>query len=118
DYGAGRTCACPRFRWEPHTGSRHLNRSMLALRHGTARLSVIQGLAPEDARPALVGEFFRQQRATIDQQGQQAIISGMCAQRMRWVVWCAICLWRNARTMSENANATAQALWCAVNPAL
>ena len=38
-----------------------------------ARTASIQSLAPTDAQPGAVGQFFRQQLSDLDQQGQQAI---------------------------------------------
>lgn len=39
----------------------------------SARLAQVQGLAPENAQPGAVGQFFQQQLNALDQQGQQAV---------------------------------------------
>jgi hypothetical protein len=44
-----------------------------AAAQNSARLGTIQGLAPQDARPGAVGDYFQQQLNQIDQQGQQAL---------------------------------------------
>ena len=39
----------------------------------SARLGQVQGLAPANAQPGAVGQFFQQQLDALDQQGQQAV---------------------------------------------
>jgi len=39
----------------------------------SARLGQVQGLAPANAQPGAVGQFFQQQLNALDQQGQQAV---------------------------------------------
>lgn len=95
-----------------------------AAAQNSARLGVLQGLAPQDARPSAVGDYFRQQLDTIDQQGQQAIAAAQQGvQRATNALGGfgnASAYGEQARAMLEQANASAQAreqaLWRAVDP--
>lgn len=95
-----------------------------AAAQNSARLGAIQGLAPENGRPASVGEFFRGQLDQIDQHGQQAIAAARSdVQRATSALGgfgAPSAYGEQARSLLEQANASAQAreqaLWRAVDP--
>jgi hypothetical protein len=90
----------------------------------SARLGSINGLAPADARPGSVGEYFAQQLDQLDQQGQASIAAArqgvQGASNVLSGFGTPAGYGADARGMLETANSSAQAqerrLWQAVDP--